>query len=243
MDTLLERYLDTMSRQKVYPSKENLRFYLRRLFREIPLRGSNVLDVGGGSGLFTLYAAVAGAAKAICLEPELDGSTAKASSAFQAMKASLGLANAELIPKPLEEFESPPGVFNVVLLHASINHLDEWATIHLTDDLRAEATYEQIARKLHSLMAPRGRIIIVDCSSSNLFAGLRMKNPLAPTIEWHKHQPPRVWAAVFAKAGFRNPRIQWNSFNSLRTPGQLLFANKIGAFLSVSGFRLELERA
>lgn len=242
MDIAMDRYLTAMRDHNLYPSMGNLRYYTKRLFDGVPLHGSRFLDIGGGSGLFTFYASTAGAAKAVCMEPELAGSTTNVANAFHRIRDSLGLANTELVTKPLDVFEAPANSFGVVLMHSSINHIDEWATIHLREDPQAVTTYERIARKLHSLMQPGGRLIVTDATPINLFPLLRVKNPFQPTIQWHKHQPPKVWAAIFAKVGFRTRRIQWATFNSLRTPGRLLFGNRLAAFVTTSAFRLEMER-
>lgn len=243
METQLEqRYLEAVHEYGLYPSQGNLRYYARRLFDGVQLHGSRFLDIGGGSGLFTFYAAAAGAAQAICLEPELAGSRNNVASKFQQIKETLNLPTADLVCLSLDRFTAAPKTFDVVLLHASINHIDEWATIHLTCDPKATAAYERIAGKLHDLMAPHGRLIITDCSPNNFFPMLRLQNPFCPTIEWHKHQPPEVWAALFARSGFGKRRIQWPTFNMFRTPGRLLLANKAVAFFTMSTFRLELER-
>lgn len=242
MQTALDRYLAAMHDNNLYPSTGNLRYYTRCLFDGVPLRGSCFLDVGGGSGLFTFYASTAGAARAVCLEPELAGSTTNVANAFSRIRDSLDLPNAELIAKPLDSFDAPANTFSVVLMHASINHIDEWATINLRKDPQAVVIYEKIARKLYNLMEPGGRLIVTDTAPVNVFSLLGLRNPFQPTIEWHKHQPPKVWAALFAKVGFRTRRIQWITFNSLRAPGRLLFGNRLVAFLSTSAFCLEMER-
>jgi 16S rRNA G966 N2-methylase RsmD len=58
----------------MYSGKENLKFYLDNLFEHVELAQKEVLDVGGGRGLLTFYTAVKGAKKAVCLEPEKEGS-------------------------------------------------------------------------------------------------------------------------------------------------------------------------
>lgn len=242
MNTTLDRYLTAMQDHKLYPSRGNLQYYVHRLFDDAPLKGTNFLDIGGGSGLFTFYAATAGAAKAVCIEPELAGSTTNVAKAFHRIRDSLGLANAELVTKPIDAFDAPANSFGVVLMHSSINHIDEWATINLKRDPQAVSVYEGVARRLHNLMTPGGRLIVTDATPTNLFSIAGLKNPFQPTIEWHKHQPPEVWAAIFTKVGFRARRIQWTTFNSLRTPGRLLFGNRLAAFLSTSVFRLEVEK-
>src|SRR5687767_5444688 len=67
-------FFDLAVRRKMYSGKSNLKFYLNNLFENVDLAQKNVLDVGGGKGLLSFYAAVKGAQNAVCLEPEVDGS-------------------------------------------------------------------------------------------------------------------------------------------------------------------------
>ncbi len=66
---------------------------------------------------------------------------------------------------------------------------------------------------------------------------------MSPTIEWHKHQSPKLWAALVAEAGFAESRIGWTSFNRLGNPGKLLLGNKLAAYFLTSHFCLKVRRA
>jgi len=99
-----------------------------------------------------------------------------------------------------------------------------------------------IFEKLAALAAPGAKLIAVDCSRKNVFARAG-KNPLAPTIEWEKHQPPDLWADLLEQAGFENPRIRWLTFNTLRSVGRLLLGNRVAAHFLVSAFSLTMTRA
>ena len=68
-------YLNTIVKEGLYSSKSRLKFQMDMLFRGVDLKDKKVLDIGGGYGLFSLYAASRGAKKVICLEPEADGCT------------------------------------------------------------------------------------------------------------------------------------------------------------------------
>ena len=63
-----------------------------------------------------------------------------------------------------------------------------------------------------------------------------------PTIEWHKHQTPTVWATLLINSGFKNPKFAWSYPNTLGKFGRFIFGNKIAAFFLLSHFRLELTK-
>jgi hypothetical protein len=234
-----DRYFNIAERET---ARGNHRFYMKYLFDGVDFRGKTMLDIGGGDGMLSFYAACSGAAKVICLEPEVAGSTTGTNVAFQRTASLLGQTNVQLLPSRLQDYDPGDGPFDILLLHASINHLDEDACIGLDRDREAQRSYEQLFGKLSSLACPSAKLIVVDCARRNLFGDLHMNNPFVPTIEWQKHQSPRLWARHLAHAGFNNPTIRWHSFNTLRTCGRLFLGNRIAAYCLTSSFCLTMEK-
>jgi SAM-dependent methyltransferase len=240
-NVLLDRYLAVMARDGARPG--NLRFDCRFLFEGVPLRGKTMLDIGAGNGRYSCYAACAGAQRVVALEPEAAGSRAGVHDRFSSIASALGLENVELVPQRLQDYDARGETFDIVLLRGSINHLDEEACVRLRYDDRARQTYLALFEKLAALARPNGTLIVTDCSSQNLFARLGIRNPIAPSIEWHKHQPPAVWASLLEEVDFAHPRVRWASFNTLRTPGRLLLGNRLASWCLTSAFFLTMERA
>jgi SAM-dependent methyltransferase len=225
------------------PSVGNLRFYLDYLFRDVELADSRMLDVGAASaGRYSFYAACSGAAEVVALQAHDEGSTAGTAAEFDTTAGRLGLENARFVASSLPESNLDPAHFDVVLLYASINHLDEDACVRLERDPEARALYLELLGELARVAAPGATLIAVDCSSRNLFARFG-KNPLAPGIEWEKHHPPELWVRLLEEAGFTRPKIRWNSVNTLRTPGRVLLGNRFAAYCLASVFCLTMERA
>ena len=65
----LEVYLSAVIEEGLYPNRGNLQFHLKTLFKSTALENRRVLDIGGGSGLHSFYAACMGAKEVVCLEP------------------------------------------------------------------------------------------------------------------------------------------------------------------------------
>jgi SAM-dependent methyltransferase len=236
----LDRYFSVMITQGLYTRERNLRNHVNAVFHDFEFRQKRVLEIGGGNGLLSFYAASGGAAEVVCLEPQAAGSTSGSNLSFDEIKAQLGLTNVFLEKVTLQQFQPGNKTFDLIVLHNSINHLDENACIHLLKDEAAKNTYRAIFRQLRVLANRGAGLIVSDCSPYNLFALLRLKNPFAPSIEWHKHQAPEIWAALLAEQGFGRPSIHWTSYNSLGSFGRLLFGNRFISFLWVSHFRLEM---
>ena len=237
-------YYDCMEQEGIYPNGRNLKFYLENvLFSDVDLKGKRVLDIGGGNGVFSLYAAVQGAARVICLEPESSGSKNGMIKSFARVRERLHLGDRiTLEPATLQAFYSKEEAFDVILSHNSINHLDENACIHLLESVAARKTYAELLSKIYQMTERGGRLIVCDASRYNLFAKLHVRNPIAPSIEWHKHQAPEFWTELLEEVGFMDPKIIWNSFNTLGHIGRVFLGNRLMSYMLHSHFCLKMTR-
>jgi SAM-dependent methyltransferase len=229
-------FYESIQDLKLAKSVSGLKFYLSRLFKEINLEGKNILDVGAGAGVYSCYMAMNGAKEVIGLEPEIEGSRNNYISKFDKLKEKLELGNVFLKPLTFQSFDNAGEKFDIILLHYSINHLNENACIDLRRSNEAKNTYKEIFDKLYSISNDNADIIVADCSNKNFFNLLGLKNPFAPTIEWHKHQSPEEWIEILRKAGFKNFKIKWVSPNQLGKIGDFLLGNKICSFFVHSHF-------
>lgn len=237
----LEQYLSVVSEYGGVPSK--WQFYFEYIFDGVELRDKTMLDVGGGMGRFSYYAACAGATKVICLEPSLSGSRSETTETARQLRSRLQSPN-NVIFKPctFQEFDASNEQFDILLLHNSINHLDEGACTVLHEDNQAREIYLQMFRKLSALAKKDAKLIAADCSRYNFFSAIKAQNPFAPTIEWQKHQPPALWADLLSRCGFGSPRIRWAAPSKLRSIGQLLLGNKVCAYFYSSHFCVTMEK-
>jgi hypothetical protein len=180
--------------------------------------------------------------RAVCLEPESAGSSAGMQDAFRTIAAKLDAERASMLPITFQDYQPGPDKYDVILLHNSINHLDEGACIRLRQDPAARDIYKALFRKMYDMMNAPGWLIIADCTRYNFFNCLGMKSPLMPTIEWHKHQRPKLWARLLEEVGFTDPRVAWTSINRLGAPGRLFLGNRLAAFFLLSHFRLAVRQ-
>ena len=183
----LIRYLDAVIKEGLFSTPQNLCYHMRMVFAGIDFQNRTVLDVGGGSGLYSFYAAVTGAEKVLCLEPEGAGSWSGMNAKFHRLKQLLACTNVEIQPLTLQAFDSAGEHFDLILSHNSINHLDETACINLLANPSAKAAYHAIFSKIYSLSKPGATLVLCDCSRYNFFPLLKLRNPFAPTIQGHKH--------------------------------------------------------
>jgi len=177
----------------------------RQLFHHVGgLEGNIMLEIGGGEGLFSLWALVNGVEKVILLEPEADGVTESVGKRFTNHKKTLNIQNEQLMffPLTLQEYEGARKTFDLVLSYNSINHIDEAACINLHKSETAQSIYQKYFEKIYSLMRPGGHFIISDASRINFWNQLGVTSPFAPTVEWGKHQETSLWRQLLNDAGF-----------------------------------------
>jgi SAM-dependent methyltransferase len=244
-NNLLENYFQVLAQEGLVASTLAFRRYLDYLFKDIEFKDKSVLDIGGGSGLFSFYAASREAKEVICLEPESSGSHSGVLEKFEKIQDSLKLdERVKLRTDTFQDFISNQK-FDIIILHNSINHLNEGACSTLLINKESVQLYKDIFCKLNRLSNQKAKLIIVDCSRYNLFAFTKTRNPFAPTIEWHKHQSPEIWQRLLACAGFNKPKIRWRSsrlFGKGYFLSNLLLNNKFALYFIDSNFSLIMER-
>jgi SAM-dependent methyltransferase len=238
----LEALYDALIEQGVRKARKRVQFEVDTIFGSVDFNGKNVLDIGGGTGLFSYYAACMGAEKVVCLEPEDHGGFVGMSTRFHRLGEMLSYQNVELQPVTFQEYDPGTDRFDIIIMHDSINHLDEPACIKLLHDSAAKEAYHKIFRKIHDISNSGALLVACDCSRYNFFGLLKLRNPFAPSIDWNLHQAPDVWAKHLMGAGFAQPQITWTSFNRLSWPGKLLLGNKIMAYFFSSHFCLKMNR-
>jgi SAM-dependent methyltransferase len=237
-----ELFYQVIISEGLYSNRDNLKFHLDTVFKGVDFDNKRVLDIGGGKGLHSFYAAWRGAKEVVCLEPEADGSSSGVTEKFQKLSGCLRLNNISLEQQEIQSFESADRKFDVILMHNVINHLDETACINLLEDEASKAIYKEIFLKISSLSANGAKLIVCDCSRYNFFALLKITNPFVPSIEWHKHQAPEVWIDLLREAGYVNSKVRWTSFNRLGNLGRVTIGNKIMSYFFTSHFCLLMQK-
>jgi len=238
----MQRFLEAAQAQGMWSTPARLRTYGEYLYSDIDLRGVRLLDIGGGSGVFSLYAAASGASRVLCLEPEAAGSLKGKREVFTQVAEACGATGVEMRPLTLQDYDPGDERFDVVLLHNSINHLDEDACIRLRQDKAAREVYSKLFAGLADLIVPGGHLLMTDATRYNLWPALRIKNPIAPWIEWHKHQPPEVWRAIGEEVGLRFCCLQWTTPSTFGQAGRVLLGNRLGAYLTLGAFRMHMRK-
>jgi SAM-dependent methyltransferase len=226
----------------LYSSYRRFGRYVRFVFDGYDFSGRKMLDIGCGKGLFPVYACCAGAVSAVGVDPEAAGSTSKSGLKFESMIKDLKLEDRVTFLKTVfQEAKLEKGSFDIVLMKASVNHLDEEACTILHKETWARERYVDIFKKIADLMRPGAKIVMTDSSPANLFGRLFDYNPLIPTVEWEKHQKPELWGKLLRESGFSDVRIRWIPPNRLWFLRGLL-ATRAAAYATTSLFCLDAAR-
>jgi SAM-dependent methyltransferase len=223
---------------------ERYAYYLATVFETVPFEGARVLDVGSGNGLIACLAVMRGARSVVGLEPESCGSTQSIRSAARDAIAMLGLeSRVTIATSRLQDFIAEPHSFDVIVLHNSINHLDERACRTLDSVSESGDAYAALAQRLAALTAEGGHLFVSDCSPRNRFSFLGRFHPLARNIDWRLHQPPERWVELLEEDGFEQPDIRWTPLLRLGPLGRPLTGNRLAASLTTSHFYFTMRRS
>ena len=244
MHSTEKKYYQYIEDNKLYKKSrlKNLSYYLSDiLFKNIDLKDKVVLDIGAGNGVYSFYALAKGAKKLVCIEPEFEGSRSNYISSLKKFRKFLNRENDVIISTDtFQNFESEMK-FDIVLMHYSVNHIDEENCIILESSKKSQKIYHNYFQKIYNSMSNDGDLIITDTSKYNFFNFFGMKNPFVPTIEWEKHQSPYVWSKYLKKVKFSTQKIQWTGPMKLRKL-HFILNNAIFLYLTTSLFRLHMKK-
>lgn len=225
-----------------WDSPQRLRKYLPLLFQNVNLDGARVLDVGGGNGYVSYYAASLGA-DAVCLEPLGDGSNPRMQMQQSALAGALGANLSGSVTTEtalLNDFRSEQP-FDVIVLNNVINHLNEAACADLPGSRAAQEVYVTLFGELHAMLPFGGTLIFSDAARRNAWHALGIRNPFAPTINWSIHQQPTTWARLAEEAGFRHVSTRWDLNWRLGPTVQALMGHGPGAYFINSHFVCQMR--
>ncbi len=212
--------------------------YLKWAFKSINFENKSVLDIGGGNGIYSYYSMYCRAKSCINLEPFQAGSK----NVFVKSKIVDDHFKIEIINKTIQEFNSKKK-FDIIILHDSINHLNEPIFSKINIDQTSFETYSNLIGKISNLLNENGVILVTDCSRYNFWGMLGVKSPFAPTIEWNIHQSPYIIKKLFKNNGFRDFKIRWSPFKRFGLFGRILsYFGFIPAFFMQSHFNIKIIR-
>lgn len=212
--------------------------YLKWAFLDINFNNKSVLDIGGGNGIYSYYSRLMGAKKAINLEPFEAGSK----NVIINSKGVIEELKIELISQTIQEFCSEEK-FDIIILHDSINHLDEPIFSRIHQNSNDFEKYSMLIRKISDLLNNSGKIIVTDCSRYNFWGMLGLKSPFAPSIEWSLHQSPYLIKKLFENQGFKHFNIRWTPFKRFGILGRIIsHLGIIPSFFMQSHFNIIIQR-
>ncbi len=211
-------------------------FYFRNyIFEGVNLKTKSLLDLGGGNGIASFFAAHSdNSCRCTIVDPFEDGSNTLMITQYEKLSKVYG--NAVKLHKGYVESLPIDEKFDIILMHNSINHIGEEI---IADIVSSQKYWKEFSARLEPIImrAKKGATIIVaDCSNKNFWNDLGIKNPLAPTIEWNLHQPPRVWQKMLENFRCKHLRTNWTSRREFLFLGKFLLANKFLSYFTDSHF-------
>jgi len=218
---LREKFNRYLKENNIWLSRQRLDYSLRQYFRGLNLEGRSVLEIGAGEGLSCVWCVLHGADKVVALEPEASGSTKGMKRGFEKMAEATDLkGKVDYLPIAFGDYlnKNQSRSFDYILMQAVINHLDEEATkcLHLPEAEAERQQYRDTFKRMFDILKPNGVVVIYDVGRRNFWHDLKLKNPFSPTIEYDKHQQPKMWNELLCQAGFESIDTKWFTIYKLR---------------------------
>ncbi|WP_167768513.1 methyltransferase domain-containing protein [Haloarcula amylovorans] len=212
--------------------------YFEYLFQGITLRDKDVLEIGAGSGAISELLVKHGASKVVALEPEAAGSDYKGVSFRRLKNRANKYENINALNQAFQDFVIKDQ-FDLVVLHNSINHLNENLVTRIHNDKVAWDRYQNLIDKIFEVTAQQGKVVVCDSARSTFWTPFDI-SPVS-NIEWEKHQNPDLWVSIFRESGFEYIQKDWTPVfgNPII---QLVTGTYLGAFLRAGHFRLLFQR-
>ena len=189
-------------------------YMMEEMFGNVKIEGSEILDVGSGRGLTSVYMALNHAKRVVSMEPELDGANIGVINLQKERIEKLALNNIELITDDFNQTQIQDK-FDILVSNASINHIKE-SEQHALKDKPTYDSFQTIAKRFAELLKPGGVAVVTDACRNAFFpmirrAGLFPKNwcPYGRNINLKIHQDPKVWQKIFLGAGFKRAEIDY----------------------------------
>ncbi len=147
-------FIEFLKREKIYHSPNSLKWYFEEyLFKNIDFKNKTILDIGGGIGLISFFAAASGASQVVLLEPESSGSGSNEMKKFTKMIDNFSFShNIQLLNTTFQEFNGQDMKFDIIVSHNSINHLDENACINLLSSAKSKDDYLNLFKKMYNIL-------------------------------------------------------------------------------------------
>ncbi|MBN1574131.1 MAG: class I SAM-dependent methyltransferase [Deltaproteobacteria bacterium] len=235
---LFKELINSDYKTRTLNSYADVQYRMNKILKDIGFVDKEILDIGCGKGLASIYLALNGAKNVIGIEPMLEGSSENSLYTFEKNIKEMELANCKAENATFQDFSAKPESFDIILSINSINHLNETLCAMIHNNEKAREYYLSQMKKAYGLIRPGGVFIIADCSCHNLFSQLSkigIRNPMAPSIDWSIHQSPKTWHKVLLSAGFSKSSHWWHV--PYRLSGfERLLSNPTAAWLTTSYF-------
>ena len=83
--------------------------------------------------------------------------------------------------------------------------------------------YLEILNSFKKILKKGGTLLLSDCPRNNFFDSLNIRNPLFRSIEWQKHQSPKVWKRMLEICDFNAVKYDFMQPYPLNTSSTIAY--------------------
>jgi SAM-dependent methyltransferase len=211
-------------------------FHAEEQLEGVSLADKNVLEVGCGSGSFSLYMALCGRAKkVVALDPaEGRGMDAEAFEKLETVSQKHATPNLRTFKSSIYDCRLPEQYFDLIIANSALHHAIR-PFGYLFKNQQAQKAALSTFRLLHSLLKDGGSIVLREMSRINVWRFLPYKWKMRH-VDWGGHATLHEWRWIIKKAGFCDVHHSFLTPFFLRKWPSFLIRNACANFFFSSHF-------
>ena len=231
-DTIYRRYFGE------YEPLDAFLFHAEEQLNGVSLSDKKILEVGCGSGVFSLYMALCGKAKQVVALDEAKGRGAEtqAFTQLQTIVQNHNIPNLTVVKSSIYDYAVPENSFDVIVANSSLHHAIR-PFGYLFKNEQAQQAALSTFKLLHSLLNGNGRIVLREMSRINFWRFLPYKWKMSH-IDWSGHATLQEWLWIMKKTGSQNIHSDFLTPFFLRKWPSFIMRNQFANFFFSSSFYL-----
>ena len=228
---------DQLLKEAGIPRANGYHFYFKNyIFKDIDLKNKKIMDLGGGNGRASFFALSESPSCTSCVvDPLTEGSNNLMLEQFNYIKKKFAEDRIKFHQDFIDSLLKPE-IFDIVLMHNSINHIGEDIIEKILTNNESYNEYKKRIKPIFDRLTSKGILIVSDCGTFNFLGNLGFKNPIAPTINWKIHCEPNIWQKMIEGFGFRHIRTEWTARREFGNFGRKFLSNRICSYFLNSHF-------
>ncbi len=228
---------------KEYEPLDAFLFHANEQLSGACIANKTILEIGCGSGAFSLYMALCGKAKKIIALDEAKGNgfDPKAFKQLQTIIRNHNIQNLTTVESSLHDYVAPENSFDLIVGNSALHHAIRPFGYLFKNEKSKHASLTTF-KQLYALLKNNGMIVLREMSRINFWRFLPYKWKMGH-IDWKTHATLGEWLWVMKKTGFYDTHHAFLTPFFLRKWPSFIIRSQFANFFFSSSFYLYGQRS